>query len=99
MDSVPGLIAALNGLTQGIDEQMLIDLKSKFDLSRYERQIKVHIQDFPIDLRDIPSIIENTRKDLIWRFIATIFLAHTGIIDIWQEDSNVMVIKLQTNRE
>ena len=25
------------------------------------------------------------RKDFIWRFIAVIFLAHAGTIDIWQE--------------
>ena len=99
MDSVPGLLAALNGLTSGIDEQMLIELKGKFDLGRYEEHIKAHIADFAMNLRDIPAIIENTRKDLIWRFIAAIFLAHAGIIDIRQDGNNIRVKKHETDTE
>ena len=85
LDSIPGLVAALNSLSQGMDEQMLVDLKSRFDLSRYQTHIKAHLQDFPIDLRRIPAIIENTRKDLIWRFIAAIFLEHEKQVQIQQE--------------
>ena len=85
LDSVPGLIAALNSLTQGIDEKLLIELKGKFDLGRYQTHIKAHLQDFPIDLRQIPALIENTRKDLIWRFIAAIFLEHEKQVQIQQE--------------
>ena len=40
---------------------------------------------------------ENTRKDLIWRFIAVIFLAHIGVVDIWQEGQDIMVVKHEVN--
>ncbi|MFH1615315.1 MAG: hypothetical protein ABIG61_09560 [Planctomycetota bacterium] len=93
LNSIPGLLAALNGLTQGIDEQMLIELKSKFDLDRYQEHIKAHIQDFPIDLREIPAIIENTRKDLIWRFVAVIFLEHEREVEIRQDGQTIWVSK------
>ena len=93
LDSVPGLLAALNGLTQGIDEQMLVALKGKFDLGRYQSHIKAHIQDFEIELRGIPSIIENTRKDLICRFIAAIFLEHEREVEIRQEGQTIWVSK------
>ena len=84
---------ALNGLTQGIDEKVLLELKGKFDLDRYQRHIKANIEDFEIDLRQIPCLIENVRKDLIWRFIATIFLEHQCQIQIRQEDQTIWVRK------
>jgi hypothetical protein len=93
LDSVPGLLAALNSLTNGIDEQILIELKGKFELGRYQEHIKAHIQDFPIDLRGIPAIIENARKDLIWRFIAVIFLEHQRGVQIRQEGQTIWVSK------
>lgn len=91
LDSVPGLLTALSGLTQGVDEKMLVALKGKFDLGRYESHIKAHISDFPTDLRDIPAIIDNTRKDLIWRFIAAIFLEHEQKVEIRQEGQTIWV--------
>ena len=93
LNSVPGLLMALNGLTQGIDEKVLLELKGKFDLGRYERHIKAHIQDFEIDLRQIPAIIENARKDLIWRFIAAIFLEHEREVQIRQDGQTIWVMR------
>lgn len=92
-NTVPGLVDALNGLTAGLDTDFAVASREEFDLKRYESHIQAHIQDFAINLLDIPPISENARKDVVWRFIAAIFLAHTGIIDIWQDDSNIMVIK------
>ena len=92
-NTVPGLIDALNGLTAELDTNFVVSSREEFDLKRYESHIQAHIQDFAINLLDIPPLSENPRKDLIWRFISVIFLAHTGIVDIWQEDSNIMVIK------
>jgi len=92
-NTVPSLVDALNSLTSGLDADFEITSHEEFDMKRYESHIEAHIQDFAINLLDIPPLSENARKDLIWRFIAAIFLAHTGIVDIWQEDSNIMVIK------
>jgi hypothetical protein len=93
LDSVPGLLAALNSLSQGINEKMLIELKGRFDLLGYQEHIKAHIKDFPVDLRSIPVIIENARKDLIWRFIAAIFLEHEKEIEINQIGQTIWVSK------
>jgi hypothetical protein len=57
------------------------------------------LQKFPLSLEQIPPLIENARKDLIWRFIAAIFLAHAGIIDIWQDGQDIMVMKHEVNRK
>ena len=99
LNVVPDLVDALNGLTIGLDTDFEIESTSKFDLKRYQSHIQAHIQDFAINLLDIPPLSESTRKDVIWRFVAVIFLAHTGIVDIWQEDSNIMVIKHEANGE
>ena len=99
LTAVPGLLDALNGLTSGLFPAFAVESRSEFDLKRYEKHIEAHIQDFPVSLSEIPPLSENLRKDHIWRFIAVIFLAHAGIIDIWQEDQNIMVKKHETNRE
>ena len=92
-NAVSDLIDALNSLTAGTDTNFAITPREEFNLKRYESHIQAHIADYPINLLDIPPLSENGRKDVIWRFVAVIFLAHTGIVDIWQEDSNIMVIK------
>ncbi|MFC1603706.1 hypothetical protein ACFL5F_01640 [Planctomycetota bacterium] len=97
--AVPGLLDALNSLTAGLDNSFAIESRDEFDLKRYETHIQAHIQNLPISLLDIPPLSENLKKDLIWRFIAVIFLAHSGIIDVWQQGHNIMVIKHETNRK
>jgi len=99
LEAVPGLMEALNSLTLGIDEAVKIELRDAFDLKRYEKHVMKHLQKFPLSLEQIPPLIENARKDLIWRFIAAIFLAHASIVDIWQDGQDIMVMKHETNRK
>ena len=99
LTSVPGLLDALNSLTKDLDITLVAESRCEFDLKRYERHIKAYIRDFSVSLRDIPPLSENLRKDLIWRFIAVIFLAHAGIVDIWQDGQDIMVSKHETNRK
>ena len=97
---VPGLVDALNSLTADLDTAFAIESRDEFDLNRYEKHIQAHIQDFPLTLDEIPPLSkESARKDLIWRFIAVIFLAHAGIIDVWQENRDITVIKHEANRK
>ena len=99
LNSAPGLVDALNGLTAGLDTALPSEPHDQFDLKRYETHIKAHIRHFPVSLLEIPLLSEDARKDLIWRFIAVIFLAHTGIVDIWQDEQDIMVIKHEVNAE
>jgi len=93
LNSIAGLIDALNGLTSGIDVTIPIELKSKFDLDLYQRHIESFLDTEPTNLREIPPISENLRLDLIWRFIAAIFLDHAGVINVYQQDQNIWVMK------
>jgi len=93
------LVDALNSLTCGPDVASVIESREEFDLRRYETHIEAHIQDFPVNLLDIPPLNENARKDVIWRFITVVFLAHTGRVDIWQDEQDVMVMKHEADSE
>jgi hypothetical protein len=98
LDSVPGLLDALNRLTEGVSESFEIESRDEFNLKDYEKHIQAYIRDFPLTLVEIPPLNkESARKDLIWRFIAVIFLAHAGIINIWQEGLDIIVKKNEIN--
>ena len=100
LDSVPGLLDAINRLTEGVSENVEIESRDEFNLKNYEKHILAHIQDVPLSLVEIPPLSEEGgRKDLIWRFIAVIFLAHAGIVDVVQNRQDILVIKHETNRE
>jgi len=99
LETVPGLVEALNSLTSQIYEGVEVELQDEFDLKRYETHVQSHLQPFPVSLERIPPLIEDERKDLIWRFIAVIFLDYDGIVDVWQEGQDVMVIKHEANRK
>jgi len=99
LTAVPGLLDALNGLTSGLDSVFAVESHSEFDLKRYEKHIKAHIRDFSTSLMEIPPLSENLRKDLIWRFIAVIFLTHAGIADVVQNRQDILVKKHETDRE
>jgi hypothetical protein len=93
VQSIPGLTEALNGLTSGIEISIPVELRGKFDLGQYQRHICRILSDGPRKLRQIPKIIENVRLDLIWRFIAVIFLEHSGAVSLRQQGYDIWVIK------
>jgi uncharacterized Zn finger protein (UPF0148 family) len=99
LSAVPGLLDALNSLTSDLDPAFAAESRSEFNLKRYESHIQAYIQDFPLSLSEIPPLSENSKKDLIWRFIAVIFLAHAGIIDVKQNRQDIWVKKHETDRE
>jgi hypothetical protein len=87
------LVDAFNDLTMGLDSSFAVESRNEFDLKRYQTHIRAHIQVFSMNLREIPLLSENLRKDLIWRFIAVICLARAGVVDVWQQNQDIMVIK------
>ena len=94
--SMANLLAAIDGLTKGIKPDIAVPKQDGFDLNRYESHIQAHIGGIAVNLRDMPPLHENKRKDLIWRFIAVIFLAHAGIVDVEQDGLDIMVKKNET---
>jgi len=99
MAGMADLLAAIDTLGKGIKPAIPLPKEDGFDLNRYQRHIQAHINDFAMNLRDIPPLIENARKDLIWRFIAVIFLAHAGVVTIRQDGLDIMVTQNETDRK
>ena len=97
LDAVPGLTDALNVLVGGLEERRRTELQEGFDLKRYQRHIQAHTDTDPRTLTEIPVLKEDPRKDLIWRFVAVIFMADQGLIDIWQDGQDIMVVKHEAN--
>jgi len=96
---VPGLLEALDGLTADLVEPLRLECRERFDLSRYESHVRAHMREYPLSLAKIPPLMEDMRRDLIWRFIALIFLAHAHVVDVWQDGQDVMVIGHEVDRE
>jgi hypothetical protein len=92
--SVPGLIGALNRLTEDVEASFPQELRSGFDLGRYQRHITSQVGNLPTDLLEIPPLVEDLRLDLIWKFIAAIFLDHAGLVDLNQEGQTIWVMKI-----
>ncbi|MBL7184977.1 MAG: hypothetical protein ISS70_01515 [Phycisphaerae bacterium] len=93
LSSVPGLIGALNSLTKDLEASIPPELRNQFDLSRYQQHITSHVGAQPKDLRAIPPLTENLRLDLIWKFIAAIFLDHAGLVSVNQQDQTIWVMR------
>lgn len=92
LDSVPGLVEALNSLTSGLEAHTSLELKSQFDMDRYQAHIRSILTEGAVRLREIPPLVENLRLDLIWRFVAAVFLTHTGLINVCQQGQTIWVM-------
>ena len=101
LDGLPGLTEAINELTAKHDEDSIRGplADQRFDLAKYERHVIASITDSPVDFDDISPLLESLRKDRIWRFVAVIFLAHEGRINIHQEGSLIELTAHETHRE
>ncbi|MEM1354996.1 MAG: hypothetical protein AAGH88_08945 [Planctomycetota bacterium] len=92
-----GLLDALNGLTGQARAEVDTWLKlagafedATFDLDAYQNHIQAHLRPFETCFEDIPALLpDHPKLDRIWRFIAIIFLAHAGRIEIYQEADEI----------
>jgi len=99
LDAVPGLIAALNGLSAGTLPEFTFSPRQAFDLKRYQTHVRAHSGPIAVDLDRIPPLSENTRLDRIWRFVAVIFLTHAGELAVRQNGTTIWVMQAEANGE
>jgi hypothetical protein len=96
--SVPGLVAALDGLTAGLEQVVQVESRDGFDLERYQRHIQGCLKMGSAQLRDMPALIENHRLDLVWRFIAVIFLEQAGVVQTQQQGLTIWVMRVDDRK-
>ena len=97
LGAVPGLAEALNSLIAGAQPGVLRLGSEGFDLSRYEGHVQAHLEPYPIMFDEIPPLSDDARLDRVWRFIAIIFMAHAGLIEVQQEGLEIMVMHRETD--
>jgi hypothetical protein len=85
------LFDALNGLTADLSAEDWAWPGRGIDLSRYEAHLQAHIGPITVGFDQLPPLSENPRQDRIWRFVALIFMAQAGIVDLAQEGANILV--------
>ncbi len=93
LDSVPGLTDALNALVREGMGEFARETRPRFDLVRYQQHLQAHIGPVELAFDEIPSLAADVKQDRVWRFIAIIFMAHTGLLDTWQNGSTIMVVQ------
>lgn len=93
LDSIPGLVDALNSLASVPDLAPWLPLVKGFDLNRYQAHLEAHLCRCETDFDDLPALDEDARLDRIWRFITIIFMAHAGLIEIHQRGQTILILK------
>ncbi len=99
LGDAPGLVEALNGLTMDLPSSDLPWPRRDFDLSRYQNHLQAHIGPMTVTFDQLPLLSGNQRQDRIWRFVALLFMAQAGIVDLWQEGSIIMVKQHDSDTE
>jgi hypothetical protein len=93
LETVPGLTAALNGF---IGTQISFDFSvtSGFSMKGYRDHILSHLGPGSRLFSDIPYLIEDSRKDRIWRFVTLIFMQGHEV-NMIQYGSDILVERVQ----
>jgi len=99
LGAVPGLAEALDSMVAAGSRALRWAPGEAFDLGRYQSHVLGHIGPFALSMEEIPPLTESARKDRIWRFIAIIFMAHAGLIRVWEEGQSIMVMQHETDGE
>jgi hypothetical protein len=99
LGDVPGLAEALNTLAADAPSGLVAWMPSEFNLALYESHVQAHIGAIAVEFDQIPPLGGNRRLDRVRRFIAILFLAHAGLIDIRQDGQSIQVMKHETNGE
>lgn len=79
------------------EDLVIYYLKSdEFDMEKYKNHILASIEGYELFFDEIPALIENIRKDKIFRFITLIFMAHNKEVILNQYNNRILVEKLET---
>mgnify|MGYP001377214090 CR=1 FL=1 len=102
LETVPGLTEALNSL---VNIPIPIEIihrflgRDDFDLEGFQRHILTFLGDSVIAFDDLPPLLDQERKDRVFRFITLVFLAHTQKIFLWQEEERIWVRRNETDTQ
>jgi hypothetical protein len=100
LEALPGLAVALDGLLPAPDIAAWLPILSKgFDLPRYEAHLQAQLGAEAMRFDDLLPLDQNPRLDRIWRFVALIFMAHAGLLELEQQGVTILVIPRGNDNE
>jgi hypothetical protein len=72
--------------------------RPEFDLKDAEEHLLRHVTTEGVDIRALPPLVENPKLDIIFKFVAAIFLRHAGLIHLDQPDPETIFVSRTTIR-
>ena len=91
-DSIPGLTEALNGFIGTGDSDFEEFLpRSGFSLEDYRKHLLSIIGNRSILFSDITPLIDDRRRDRIWRFVTLIFMRQDHEVTLTQYGPDILV--------
>ena len=91
LDAVDGLADAIDELTLIPELSGYLPLCKGFDLQRYQKHLEAIVGADEVCFDDISPLEEDRRLDRIWRFVAVIFMAHLGTMQLDQADGVIHI--------
>ena len=99
LDEIDGLTETLNSFIDSPIPESLIRfyLKSEeFEMGKYKNHILSSFEGIEMFFDEIQALIENGRKDKIFRVITLIFMAHNKEVILNQYNNRILVEKVET---
>jgi len=95
LDSLPGLTEALNGfIGTGVSGFQDFLSRSGFSLEDYRSHLLSVIGNGSMLFSDIAPLIEDWRKDKIWRFVTLIFMRQDREVSLTQYGADILVERI-----
>ena len=95
LDSIPGLTEALNGfIGTGVSGFQDLLSRSGFSLDDYHSHLLSVIGNGSMLFSDIAPLIEDCRRDKIWRFVTLIFMRQDREVSLTQYGADILVERI-----
>ncbi|XPS87119.1 uncharacterized protein Dvar_51370 [Desulfosarcina variabilis str. Montpellier] len=94
LDKIPGLLIDLDefiGSHIDSNQNYSIKLPDSFNMVRYRNHILRDLSWNPVEFSEIAPLIDNRRKDRVWRFITLIYMQNDKEIKIQQLENDLLI--------
>lgn len=94
LEAIPGLTEALDGFVGLRYNFFDFSSTARFHMVDYRNHILSILKIGSRLFSDLPSLIEDSRKDKIWRFVTLIFMQQDGEVSLTQYGADVLVERI-----
>jgi len=91
---IPGLLEDLDGFINDGSNEMVefhFDLEQPFEMDKYREHILSNLGWNSTQFSDIDPVIDDYRKDRVWRFVTLVFMQHDREVEIEQNGNDLLI--------